>query len=344
MEVEIRAERRDHVFDSPQRKPTELGTKSPVKRLAALLSEYGILLAFLVLVIALSFASPFFLRPSNILNVLRQTSINAILSIGMTFVILTSGIDLSVGSILAFSGIVAASFASEAMGGAVYHPLVAAAMGLIGGVVLGAINGVLVARWRMPAFVVTLGMLSMARGFTFIYTDGMPVPRIDESFLFWGQGVILGIPFPVIVLAIVFAVAWVILYKTRYGRYIYAVGGNEKSAKISGVNTRLIIFSVYVISGLLSALGGIILTARTTAGLPQAGQAYELDAIAAVVIGGTSLSGGQGSLTGTLTGALLIGVINNGLDLLGVSSYYQQVIKGAIIIGAVLLDSLRKKE
>jgi putative xylitol transport system permease protein len=187
-------------------------------------------------------------------------------------------------------------------------------------------------------------MLSIARGLTFIYTDGMPIPRIDPSFLVFGQGVIFGIPLPVIIFAIVYLIAWIILYKTRYGRYVYAVGGNEKSAKVSGVNTRLIVFSVYAISGLLSALGGIILTARTTAGLPQAGQAYELDAIAAVVIGGTSLSGGQGALSGTIIGALLIGVINNGLDLIGVSSYYQQVIKGAIIIGAVLLDSFRKKD
>lgn len=324
---------------------TTLGRKKLTgAKVKSILSEYGILIAFLIIILALSFASPYFLRMQNILNVLRQTSINALLSIGMTFVILTGGIDLSVGSVLAFGGIVAASLASDAMGGTIHPPLVAASAGLLGGVVLGAINGLFVARWRVPAFVVTLGMLSMARGFTFIYSDGMPIPRISESFLYFGQGKILGIPFPVIILAIVFAICWIILYKTRYGRYIYAVGGNEKSAKISGINTRFIIFTVYVISGLLSALGGVILTARTTAGLPQAGQAYELDAIAAVVIGGTSLSGGQGSLTGTLTGALLIGVINNGLDLLGVSSYFQQVIKGAIIVIAVLLDSFRKKD
>lgn len=309
-----------------------------------LLAEYGIILAFILLVVALSFASPYFLRMNNILNVLRQTSVNALLAIGMTFVILTGGIDLSVGSVLAFGGIVAASLASDAIYGPVVNPFLAAGAGLFGGVLLGSINGLFVSRWRMPAFVVTLGMLSMARGFTFIYTDGMPVPRIDENFLVFGQGRFLGIPLPVIILAVVFAISWVVLYKTRYGRYIYAVGGNEKSAKISGVNTRLIVFTVYVISGALSALGGIILTARTTAGLPQAGQAYELDAIAAVVIGGTSLSGGQGTLSGTLIGALLIGVINNGLDLLGVSSYFQQVIKGAIIIGAVLLDSFRKRD
>lgn len=314
------------------------------RSLSIIMSEYGILFVFLLLVVILSVVTPNFLRSRNILNVLRQTSINGLLSIGMTFVILTGGIDLSVGSVLAFAGIVSASFASDAVGGQIYHPLIAMGVGLLAGAALGAVNGMFVAKWRMPAFVVTLGMLSMARGFTFLTTDGMPVPRIDEQFLVVGQGVFLGIPVPVWIFLGVFALAWITLYKTRYGRYIYAVGGNEKSAKISGINTRVVVFTVYVISGVLSALGGIILTARTTAGLPQAGQAYELDAIAAVVIGGTSLSGGQGQIVGTLFGALLLGVINNGLDLLGVSSYFQLVIKGLIIIGAVLLDSLRKRD
>jgi ribose/xylose/arabinose/galactoside ABC-type transport system permease subunit len=311
---------------------------------SVIMSEYGILFVFLLLILVLSIVTPNFLRSGNILNVLRQTSINGLLSIGMTFVILTGGIDLSVGSVLAFAGIVSASFASDAVGGQIYHPLIAMGVGLLAGAGLGAVNGIFVAKWRMPAFVVTLGMLSMARGFTFLTTDGMPVPRIDERFLVVGQGVFFRVPIPVWIFLGVFALSWMILYKTRYGRYIYAVGGNETSAKISGINTRLVIFTVYVISGMLSALGGIILTARTTAGLPQAGQAYELDAIAAVVIGGTSLSGGQGQIIGTLFGALLLGVINNGLDLLGVSSYFQLVVKGLIIIGAVLLDSLRKRD
>jgi len=314
------------------------------KKLVSIFSDYGIFFVLLFLVILLSIARPNFLRPQNIMNVLRQISINGLLSIGMTFVILTGGIDLSVGSILAFGGVIAASLASDAMGGSVQSPYVAAMAALLAGLLLGSFNGLLVSKMRLPPFVVTLGMLSMARGFTFIYTDGMPIPRIDKNFLFFGQGVFLGIPFPVIIFAIVFLISWIVLNKTRYGRYVYAVGGNEKSAKVSGVNTKLIIYSVYAISGVLSALGGIILTARTTAGLPQAGQSYELDAIAAAVIGGTSMSGGRGVLSGTLIGALLIGVINNGLDLLGVSSYFQQVVKGAIIVGAVLLDSLRKKD
>lgn len=313
-------------------------------RVRKIFNEYGIFLIFVLLIIVLSIARPNFLRPQNIMNVLRQISINGLLSIGMTFVILTGGIDLSVGSMLAFGGVIAASLASDAMGGTITHPMVAAGVALLAGLVLGSMNGALIAKFRLPSFVVTLGMLSMARGFTFIYTDGMPIPRIDKRFLVFGQGVVFGIPLPVIIFIIVYIIAWLTLNNTRYGRYIYAVGGNEKSAKVSGVNTRLVVFSVYAISGILSALGGVILTARTTAGLPQAGMSYELDAIAAVVIGGTSLSGGQGVLSGTLVGALLIGVINNGLDLLGVSSYFQQVVKGAIIVGAVLLDSFRKKD
>lgn len=306
------------------------------------MSEFGIVIVFFLFCVILAVANPNFLKLRNLINVLRQTSINGLLSIGMTFVILTGGIDLSVGSILAFSGVVAASFVSPAFGGTTQSVGLATGLSLLVGSALGAFNGFLIAKWRVPPFVATLGMLSMARGFTFIYSDGMPIPNIDQRFLFFGQGEVFGLPFPVILFAGAFAASWVLLYKTRFGRYVYAVGGNERSAKVSGVNTRLIVFVTYIISGLLSALGGLILTARTTAGLPQAGVSYELDAIAAVVIGGTSLAGGQGELIGTLFGALIIGVINNGLDLMGVSSYYQQVIKGAIIIGAILLDSLRK--
>ncbi|GAK55597.1 sugar ABC transporter [Candidatus Vecturithrix granuli] len=311
------------------------------RKTVALLLEYGIFVAFFVLCIVLAFASPYFLMPKNLINVLRQISINGFLSIGMTFVILTGGIDLSVGSVLAFGGIVGASMASSSMG-TVYPTPIAILVGLLAGTALGAVTGFFIAKWRMAPFVVSLGMLSVARGLTYIYTDGMPVPKLEESFLYIGQGRIAAIPLPVIIFAVIFILSWIVLYKTRFGRYVYAVGGNEKSARISGVNTRLVVFVVYVISGFLAALGGLTLSARTSAGLPQAGVAYELDAIAAVVIGGTSLSGGQGSLVGTLFGALIIGVINNGLDLLGVSSYYQQVIKGAIIVGAVWLDSLRK--
>ncbi len=313
------------------------------QKLLGLLSNYTILIMFLVFCLIMVFASEYFATWRNIRNILRQTSINGLLSIGMTFVILTGGIDLSVGSVLAFGGVVAASLVSKASGGEVYSPLVAIMAAMGAGIMMGAVTGLLVAKWRVAPFVASLGMLSAARGLTYIYTDGMPIPKIEKSFLFIGKGSVLGLPMPVFIFALIVLISYIVLKKTRYGRYVYAVGGNEQSARISGINTRLIIFSVYVISGLLSAFGGAILTARTTAGLPQAGQSYELDAIAAVVIGGTSLKGGQGSLIGTVIGALIIGVVNNGLDILGVSSYYQQVVKGAIIVIAVLIDSLKKK-
>ncbi|MFM0499884.1 ABC transporter permease [Paraburkholderia caffeinilytica] len=303
--------------------------------------RYGIVAVLIVLCIVLSFANQYFLTLGNIADILRQTSINGILAVGMTYIVLTAGIDLSVGSTLALAGIVSASLVTGP------HPHGAAfglTAGLAVGAAVGAINGVLVARLSIPPFVATLGMLSAARGLTYIYNDGMPVTDLPDGYLSIGTGTIAGIPVPIIVFALVVVLFWFVLRYTTYGRYVYAVGGNARSAKTSGISTGKIIFSVYVIGGLLAGLAGIILAARTTSALPQAGMSYELDAIAAVVIGGTSLSGGTGSLGGTVVGALLIGVINNGLNLLGVSSYYQQVVKGVIIVGAVLLDASRKKQ
>lgn len=306
-----------------------------------LLGDYGIVVAFVVLCGALSLANENFMTWGNWVNVLRQTSINGLLAIGMTFVILTGGIDLSVGSLLAVSAMVTGSLVTGEQPSSLWLAIPA---GLLAGTALGAVNGLVVARLAVPPFVMTLGMLSVARGLTFIYNDGMPIANLSPEFRFLGQGMLGGLPVPVLVLAVTFALFWFVLNYTTFGRYIYAVGGNLKSAKTSGVQTRLVLFSAYLISGLLAALAGLILTARTTSALPQAGVAYELDAIAAVVIGGTSLNGGVGKLTGTLIGALIIGVINNGLDLMGVSSYYQQVIKGAIIVAAVLIDVSRKKQ
>ena len=295
---------------------------------------------FVLLCVVLTFANPFFLTEQNISNVLRQTSINGILAIGMTYVILTGGIDLSVGSVLAFSSMVAASLVSGERPQGVF---VAVMAGLGTGAALGMVNGLLVSRFGVPPFVATLGMLSVARGLTFIYTDGTPIPNLSPAFRTIGQGFVGPIPVPVFIFAGVALLFWWVLKYTTFGRYIYAVGGNERSARTSGVNTRGVLFGAYIIAGSLAGLAGLILTARTTSALPQAGVSYELDAIAAVVIGGTSLSGGTGSVLGTVIGALIIGVINNGLDLLGVSSYYQQVIKGVIIITAVLLDVSRRR-
>ncbi|SOC47796.1 monosaccharide ABC transporter membrane protein (CUT2 family) [Rhizobium subbaraonis] len=310
-----------------------------------IIQEYGIFLAFLLLAFILSVSNQYFLTPGNISNVLLQTSINGILAIGMTFVILTRGIDLSVGSVVALAGIVSASFATTSatagIVGAPYSPFVALPIGLFVGIACGAIVGIIVSRFSVPAFVATLGMLSAARGMTLIYGGGKPVPALTPDFRWIGTGSVFGVPMPVVLFAVVFLVSWYVLNRTRFGRYIYAVGGNPHAANTSGINVSRLRFSVYVISGGLSGLAGMILSARTGSALPQAGIAYELDAIAAVVIGGTSLSGGVGRITGTLIGALIIGVMNNGLDLMGIQSYYQQVLKGALIVGAVMLDQKR---
>ena len=305
-----------------------------------LFKSYGIVAAFVVLCVFLSFANEFFLTWGNWTNIIRQTAINGILAIGVTFVILTKGIDLSVGAVMALAGAVGASLATTSHPHGIWLVLLA---GCMVGVVLGGLNGLAVAKLSLPPFVVTLGMLSVARGMTYIFTDGQPIPDLSDSLLWLGSGNLLGVPVPILLLVIVFGVCWFVLRHTVFGRHIYAVGGSEKSATTSGVKVPRVILLAYVVSGFMAALAGLVLTARTTAALPQAGIAYELDAIAAVVIGGTSLSGGRGSLLGTLFGALIIGTINNGLDLMGVSSYYQQVVKGLIIVGAVMLDASRRK-
>ncbi len=298
------------------------------------LQQYGLLVAFAVICTILSLLSPAFLTAQNAINVLRQISINAVLAIGVTYVILTGGIDLSLGSVVALTGVLAATFAHPGV-----HPLIVSiTAGLLGGVFIGAVNGWVITRFRVAPFIVTLGMMTIARGAALMVSKGRPVSNLSASFNFIGNGSLLGIPVPIIILAGVFLVSYFLLRKTTLGRYIYAVGGNEEAARASGINTHRIKVVCYSICAGLAGLAGIVQASRITTGQPNAGISYELDAIAAVVIGGTSLSGGIGSVTGTLLGALLIGTLNNGLDLLNVSSYYQQVIKGVIIIGAVVLD------
>ncbi|NKL21215.1 ABC transporter permease [Rhizobium leguminosarum] len=303
------------------------------------IQTFGIGFVFLAICIFFSLSSEFFLSWNNVSNVLRQSSINGILAVGVTFVILTGGIDLSVGSVMALVGVVAGSMLTLA---SPYPMPLGIGVGLMVGCLCGLVSGALVAYLRLPSFVATLGMLSMARGLTLIYTDGRPIPNLLPEFKWLGAGTVAGVPVPAVILLAVFIVAWVTLKHTSFGRYIYAVGGNERAAKASGVSTRFVITMSYVVSGVLAGLGGLLLTARTTAALPQAGVGYELDAIAAVVIGGTSLAGGRGTLVGSLFGALIIGTLNNGMDLLGISSNYQQFLKGAIIIAAVIVDRSRK--
>ena len=281
--------------------------------------------------------TPHFLTVSNLLNVLEQTSINAVIAVGMTFVIHSAGIDLSVGSVLALAGVVMATLLQQ---GWPVAPAIAA--GLLIGFAFGALNGVAIAWGRLPPFIATLGMMSIARGCALLFTEGRPVSGFDETFRTLATARILGIPAPVLLTAAVYLVARFVLSSTRFGRYVYAIGGNEEATRLSGVNVRLHKIFVYGVSGLTSGIAAVLLTARLNSAQPIAGIMYELDAIAAVVIGGTSLAGGEGGVGGTLIGALIMGVLRNGLNLLGVSSFLQQVVIGLVIVVAVLLDTVLK--
>lgn len=304
------------------------------KSFLEILNKFKTGIGLLALVIILSFMSPYFLTIPNLLNVVRQVSIIAIISFGMTMVILTGGIDLSVGSMLAFSGAIAAGM----MVNSGLNVFLAIIIGLAAGTALGLFNGIAVAKAKLPAFIVTLAMMTVARGFTLIYTNGRPISGFNETFRFFGAGYLSKIPIPVVIMFILLFVIFILLKKTPLGRYIYAIGGNETATKLSGINTDKIKIAVYGLNGFLAAVSGIILTSRLNSAQPMAGEGYELDAIAAVVLGGTSLSGGSGGVVGTIIGALIIAVLNNGLNLLNVSSFYQLVAKGAVILLAVFLD------
>ena len=298
-----------------------------------LLHRFGLLFVILLVGLGLTLTTDTFLSVANLTNVARQVSINGILAVGVTFVLLTAGVDLSLGSVVALSGVACATFAHPGD-----HPVfVPIAVGLLTGAACGLVNGVLVTRGGVAPFIVTLGMMTVARGLALIVSGGRPVANMSNE-LTALAGDFLAIPIPVLCFAGVALVAWFFLRNFRLGRHIYAVGGNENAARAAGVPVERVKLFAYGLCGLLTGLAGVVLAARITTGQPNAGQAYELDAIAAVVIGGTSLAGGVGTISGTLLGVLLIGVINNGLDLQGVSSYYQAVIKGVIIVGAVWLD------
>ncbi|CDM87404.1 ribose ABC transporter permease [Xenorhabdus bovienii] len=308
----------------------------------AWLMEQKSLIALLILIVVVSFLSPNFFTLNNLFNILQQTSVNAIMAVGMTLVILTSGIDLSVGSLLALTGAVAAS-----MVGTDVNALVAVVAALALGAAIGACTGVIVAKGKVQAFIATLVMMLLLRGVTRVYTDGSPINTgfSDNAELFgwFGIGRPLGVPAPVWIMLLVFAAAWYILHHTRLGRYIYALGGNESATRLSGINVDKIKIIVYSLCGLLAALGSIIEVARLSSAQPMAGSGYELDAIAAVVLGGTSLAGGKGRIVGTLFGALILGFLNNGLNLLGISSNYQMIVKAVVILLAVLVDNKSSK-
>jgi ribose transport system permease protein len=289
----------------------------------------GLLLLFLIMAVFV----PGFFTVHNLTNVARQVSINAIIASGMTLIIITAGIDLSVGSLVALTGCVAMIaldwFDNSAIG---------ILVGLTVGALAGAMNGSLVAFLRLPAFVVTLGGLTIFRGMALTVTNGQPMIRFEGAYQWFGQGILFGIPVPVWIMIIIVISVHLLLTRTAFGAHIYAVGGNETAARLSGVRVELVKFSVYVIGGLLTGVAGMILMARLSSAQPASGEMFELDAIAAVVLGGTSLSGGRGVVWGTLIGALIIGILNNSLNLLGVSSFYQLVAKGLIILLAVFVD------
>ncbi|MBT2617303.1 MULTISPECIES: ABC transporter permease [unclassified Bacillus (in: firmicutes)] len=300
--------------------------------------KFGPLLALVLLFIVITVLNPSFMEPNNILNLLRQTSINALIAFGMTFIILTGGIDLSVGSILALSSALMAGMMVSGL-----DPILAILVGILLGAIMGVINGILVSKGKMAPFIVTLATMTIFRGLTLVYTDGKPITGIGDSVTFQmlGRGYFLGVPVPAVVMIIAFLILWFLLHKTSFGRKTYAIGGNERASRISGIKVDRVKVAIYGLAGTMAAIAGAILTSRLNSAQPTAGQSYEMDAIAAVVLGGTSLSGGKGRLFGTLVGVLIIGTLNNGMNLLGVSSFYQQVVKGAVILIAVLLD--RKK-
>lgn len=293
----------------------------------------GILAALILLIVAATFINDRFLTVPNLLNILRQVAIVGILAIGQTYVILTKGIDLSVGAMLGLSVVLFAGLV-DSQGLAVAIPL-----GLLAGMAAGLVNGLGVAFAGIPAFIMTLGMLSFARGLAFIYTGGTPIPIISETYYYLGNGYIFGLPIPAIILIVTLIVSGLVLKLTPFGRCVYAIGSNEDAARLSGVPVRRYLTSVYVVSGLCAAIAGLVYSSQLSVGTPIAGQAYELDAIAAVVVGGTSLFGGRGSVFGTFVGTLIIGVLANILNLSGVDPFVQQLFKGALIVIAVFIMS-----
>ncbi len=309
------------------------------------LRKYAILFILLGFVVLLSFATGGnFLQPQNLINVIVQVAPIGIIALGMMFAIITKGIDLSVGAPVALAAVIAASMAQ--MGSDRFPvwwvgiPVIAA---LIVGALVGGVIGTLVSVFRIAPFIATLGMMTAARGLALIYTDGRPISRLAPGYNFLGQGSILGIPVPIYLFAGVAVLTWVILQRTRFGRHVYAIGGNEQAARVSGINVSRVQFGIYTYIGVLAALAGVILSARIGSGNPQLGMTIELDAITATVIGGTSFNGGVGTVWGTSVGAVIISVINNGLDLLSVSPFWQMVVKGAIIVIAIIIDERKNR-
>ena len=302
--------------------------------LGSVFERFGIVLILLLICIVLSILSPTFLSLQNFINVFRQVSITGIIAVGMVFVIVTGGIDLSVGSITGIVAMVATSLAHPDQ----FPVIVPVLVGLAVGIVAGAVNGIIIAYGDVPPFITTLGIMTSLRGLAQLYNNGRPIIDLSDEYTEIGGGMLGQVPYPVIIFIVVILLGILFLRFSKFGRHVYAVGGNEQSAKVSGINVKRVKLLVYIIAGFVSALSGIIISSRVMTGSPTAGEGYEMDAITACVIGGASLSGGAGSVLSTVIGALIVGVLSNGLDLLKVSSYWQQIVKGIIIIAAVLID------
>ncbi|MBP1428823.1 ribose ABC transporter permease, partial [Providencia rettgeri] len=307
---------------------------SKLTKIPAFLPLVGLILLF----VCMSIFNEHFLTVNNLSTIARQVSINAIIAIGMTFAILTGGIDLSVGAVMALSGTLMAGLMK-------YYgmdPYAAIALGLLSGVAFGFINGILAAYGKMPPIIVTLGAMIIAKGLALIYTGGYPVSGLPQEFAFWGREELMGIQVPILLMLGLYLIFYVVLNHVSFGRYIYAIGGNEEAARLSGIRVERYKMLVYVISGFTAAFAGLIFTSRVMSGQPNAGVGFELDAIAAVVLGGASIAGGRGMIIGTLIGAMILGVLNNGLNLLGISPYVQYIVKGLIIWGATLISSMKR--
>ncbi|MBE7500298.1 MAG: ABC transporter permease [Verrucomicrobiales bacterium] len=313
------------------------------------LARFQSLIALALMVLVMSLLSDKFFTPENGWNILRQISVNLCLSIGMTLIILSGGIDLSVGAILALAGAVAAGVLKHGLALPLLDVLLqftlfgAVLAGVLVGLVCGWFNGFVITRFKLPPFVATLGMFSIARGLTMLWTGGFPITGLGAGFGFIGTGILLGVPMPVWITAALVAAFVLVTRKTPFGRYLHAVGGNERAALLSGLRVQRVKLLAYTLGGGLAGVAGLMVTARLDSAQPNAGLGYELDSIAAVVIGGTSLSGGRGSVLGTVLGCLIIGVLNNGLFLLNVSPFWQQVVKGLVILAAVAIDKMNAR-
>jgi len=318
---------------------------------SSIFSKYGIFLVFAAMVLVASLLSPAFLSRINLINIVRQMSVVGLISLGVTGVIVSGGIDLSSGSVVGLTAVVAASLAQDPEFATLFYPglhglplVVPVLAACLVGALVGLINGSLVAKARIPPFIATLGTYTSIRGLALLYTGGRPISDLTDAYNFIGQGDVLGVPVPIIILVVMAVVTHILYANTKFGKYIYAIGGNEQAARVSGINSGRYKLLMYVFAGFLSGLAGLVVSARIGSGQPGLGVGYELDAIAAAVIGGASLSaGGIGTVAGTIVGALIIGVLNNILDLTNVSAYWQQIIKGCIIVGAVIIDQLKHR-